>query len=220
MTNDEKLLQQALEALELAANKLIELDDAQGDQDDSIYAENAIIRCRSSAQTLRDRLAQLEFDRAHEALEKQAGIHVSQQASAEPTRDDVITFLLGEAPLDGVWFGEKHPTYPGRFWWRAHLRKAIEPSAEPVAWFLSHEKASGQFCHNPPEGKVHIGSKRPPIGTGWQPLYTAPLKPEQAEAVYCGCGDQIVQDDDPKCGTCASLLQKDEPSAEPVEKET
>ncbi len=34
----------------------------------------------------------------------------------------VIAFLLGEGPLDGVWFGEKHPTERGNFWWRKHLR--------------------------------------------------------------------------------------------------
>lgn len=36
----------------------------------------------------------------------------------------VLKFLLGIAPLDGVWFGEEHPKKKGRFWWRsAHLGK-------------------------------------------------------------------------------------------------
>jgi hypothetical protein len=47
------------------------------------------------------------------------------EPSAEPTRNEVISFLLGEAPLDGVWFDEPHPTYKGRFWWREYVR-AIE----------------------------------------------------------------------------------------------
>ena len=57
-----------------------------------------------------------------------------KEPSAEPTRNEVISFLLGEAPLDGVWFDEPHPTYKGRFWWREYLLKATEPSAEPVAY--------------------------------------------------------------------------------------
>lgn len=36
----------------------------------------------------------------------------------------VLKFLLGMAPLEGVWFGEKHPTKKGLYWWRsAYLRK-------------------------------------------------------------------------------------------------
>lgn len=36
--------------------------------------------------------------------------------------ENVIKFLLGESSLEGVWYGEKHPTEQGRFWWRKHLR--------------------------------------------------------------------------------------------------
>lgn len=36
----------------------------------------------------------------------------------------VLKFLLGAGPLEGVWFGENHPTKLGRFWWRnAYLGK-------------------------------------------------------------------------------------------------
>lgn len=34
---------------------------------------------------------------------------------------EVIEFLRGSAPLDGVWFGDKHPTEKGAFWWRRRL---------------------------------------------------------------------------------------------------
>lgn len=40
-------------------------------------------------------------------------------------KNDVMKFLLGEGPLDGVWFGDKHPTEKGAFWWRKHLRQFI-----------------------------------------------------------------------------------------------
>ena len=46
------------------------------------------------------------------------------------TMKEVAAFLLGEAPLDGFWFGERHPA--GGFWWREHLRAALAaPSTAP-----------------------------------------------------------------------------------------
>lgn len=39
--------------------------------------------------------------------------------------DKVHAFLLGEGELDGVSFGERHPTERGAFWWRKHLRAAV-----------------------------------------------------------------------------------------------
>jgi hypothetical protein len=52
-------------------------------------------------------------------------------------RDPVFAFLLGEGELEGLWFGDEHPDHYGAFWWRAHLRKAIEallptPPEQPV----------------------------------------------------------------------------------------
>lgn len=41
-------------------------------------------------------------------------------------KTDILKFLLGEGPLDGVWFGDPHPKYPGMFWWRALLRREME----------------------------------------------------------------------------------------------
>ena len=46
------------------------------------------------------------------------------------TIDQVSKFLLGEAPLDGVWFGDKHPEKRGWFWWRKHLRDALAAQPE------------------------------------------------------------------------------------------
>lgn len=44
--------------------------------------------------------------------------------------DNVLTFLHGQGPLDGVWFGEPHPIYQGKFWWRAFLPAAPKPEGE------------------------------------------------------------------------------------------
>jgi len=43
----------------------------------------------------------------------------------------VVEFLLGEGPLDGVWYGDEHPTNPRPYWWRKHIRAALaEPEKE------------------------------------------------------------------------------------------
>lgn len=43
---------------------------------------------------------------------------------------EIHTFLLGEGPLDGRWFGDEPPVV-GRlrrpFWWRTNLRAALSP---------------------------------------------------------------------------------------------
>lgn len=36
---------------------------------------------------------------------------------------DVLQFLMGADPLEGVWFGEPHPTRKGKFWWRTVIRE-------------------------------------------------------------------------------------------------
>ena len=55
------------------------------------------------------------------------------------TMKEVAAFLLGEASLDGYWFGERHPISP--FWWREHLR-AAQPERNPY-----HEADSGVYGH-------------------------------------------------------------------------
>ena len=48
------------------------------------------------------------------------------------TMKEVAAFLLGEASLDGYWFGERHPISP--FWWREHLRAAQPATAPEPSW--------------------------------------------------------------------------------------
>ena len=45
------------------------------------------------------------------------------------TMKEVAAFLLGEAPLDGAWFGDTRPSEHGQFWWRKHLRAALSAPA-------------------------------------------------------------------------------------------
>ena len=37
---------------------------------------------------------------------------------------ELYAFLMGEGPLEGVWFGEINAGFRGAFWWRALLRCA------------------------------------------------------------------------------------------------
>ena len=51
----------------------------------------------------------------------------------------VLKFLLGIGPLEGVWFGERHPRKPGRFWWRSacfgkHYKRIDAEKAWPKHW--------------------------------------------------------------------------------------
>ncbi len=59
----------------------------------------------------------------------------------EPTEAQaVFAFLLGEGELDGVSFGDRHPTAKGAFWWRTPLRAALAapsvPDLAPADWPL------------------------------------------------------------------------------------
>lgn len=49
-----------------------------------------------------------------------------QSPSPSPSMAEVVEFLCGEAPLDGVWFGDPPPPGRGPFWWRKHLRAALQ----------------------------------------------------------------------------------------------
>jgi len=47
----------------------------------------------------------------------------ADEATAELKQ--VVDFLMGESPLEGVAYGERHPTKAGAFWWRLNLRAAL-----------------------------------------------------------------------------------------------
>lgn len=55
----------------------------------------------------------------------------------------MVDFLMGNRELEGVSFGERHPTKAGAFWWRLNLRAAVNedhPSKKEAqeafeAWF-------------------------------------------------------------------------------------
>lgn len=53
-----------------------------------------------------------------------AALQSPQQSSISA---EALSFLRGEGSLDGVWFGEDHPTEREKFWWRKHLVAASQP---------------------------------------------------------------------------------------------
>lgn len=47
----------------------------------------------------------------------------------------IYKFLMGEGSIDGCWFGDRHSTLRGAFWWRSmlcHSAEAYTHSAQPV----------------------------------------------------------------------------------------
>ena len=49
---------------------------------------------------------------------------------------DIFEFLLGEMPFNGCWFGERQKYETGAFWWRKHLREALEARAASQPFVL------------------------------------------------------------------------------------
>ena len=55
-----------------------------------------------------------------------------QCTSLTDEQKEIINFLLGASDIDDVWFGDKHPTEKGQFWWRNRLRKAFQEAAHGI----------------------------------------------------------------------------------------
>ncbi len=45
---------------------------------------------------------------------------------------DILNFLFGLRAIDDVWFGDKHPTERGQYWWRKRLAKAFQEAAHSI----------------------------------------------------------------------------------------
>jgi hypothetical protein len=54
-----------------------------------------------------------------------AGSMLSGASKQDQAQREVLLFLHGAAPLEGVWFGDMHPTERGAFWWRKRLTEAF-----------------------------------------------------------------------------------------------
>jgi hypothetical protein len=49
---------------------------------------------------------------------------------AQVTAAQLLAFLDGSGQIDGVGFGDRHPTLPGAFWWRRFLPLLAQPPAQ------------------------------------------------------------------------------------------
>lgn len=96
-------------------------------------------------------------------------------AHPAPEIAEVVAFLNGSGPLDGLWFGEKHPS-GNAFWWRKHLAAVAHPSpatGEAVAWrYVYFDKNGSETIH-------FARRKEPQLWIEYwqaeeQPLYAAP----------------------------------------------
>ncbi len=95
-----------------------------------------------------------------------ATCYYARPVPAASVPDDVAKFLLGEAALDGVWFGDPHPTERGNFWWRKWIRAA--PAGAEVARDAVAEAIRKAFTKLPRYSFIHsagaVGSVRDPCG--------------------------------------------------------
>ena len=60
-------------------------------------------------------------------------------------------FLMGEGSIDGCWFGDRHSTFKGAFWWRSMLRHSAEAythPAQPVQPAVAQEPVKAVLSEN------------------------------------------------------------------------
>lgn len=103
--------------------------------------------------------------------------------------EEVLAFLLGEGPLDGVWFGDKHPTERGAFWWRKNLRALLSPP-EPVTPGIAAHLPSAEWLSR----KV---ATDPDVDCEASPVPTEPTEEEVAEAIGYYFGTLVSRNPQP-----------------------
>lgn len=57
---------------------------------------------------------------------------------------EIVDFLCGEKPLQGRWYGEKHPGIP-TFWWRNNLRIAVRQLDQYYADFYRNKMLEAEL---------------------------------------------------------------------------
>jgi hypothetical protein len=101
---------------------------------------------------------------------------------------EITAFLTGEAPLEGVWFGERTPAEKGMFWWRKRLIADANQAADHalVCWAMCVGAARwepwgdgrGEFCMNGLRHATKLDAFGCPEVTG--PMRAAILKVKAA----------------------------------------
>jgi len=66
-----------------------------------------------------------EFTKSMWMKNATTAISAMPDATGLQISSEVLAFLKGSGPLDGVHFGEPHPTERGAFWWRKHLPSSM-----------------------------------------------------------------------------------------------
>lgn len=66
---------------------------------------------------------------------------LEREMAGSAVTQEMLDFLHGTCALDGVWFGEDHPKYRGRFWWRVLLPETVaSATASPIVAVLERIK--------------------------------------------------------------------------------
>lgn len=96
------------------------------------------------------------------------------------TLQQMVAFLCGEAPLDGVWFGNLHPGQRGQFWWRKFLRAAVAEPADGVPPSEAPQPAAWRWKYGDTDHHPWVVMDSPPPKPvkvfRLEPLYPAILK--------------------------------------------
>jgi len=50
----------------------------------------------------------------------------ADKLEAKTLSNELLHFLRGSAPMEGVWFGDSHPSHKGNFWWRKLLPEPVD----------------------------------------------------------------------------------------------
>jgi len=69
----------------------------------------------------------LTKDECIEKIKELRVLYTSPPKAAPLTEEqrEVLSYLDGSGPIDGLWFGDKHPTEQGAYWWRKRLWAAF-----------------------------------------------------------------------------------------------
>jgi hypothetical protein len=115
--------------------------DHSDDMNDAVLCSIAT----ASEQEASDMLEEMDVLKAEQKdhiADARKMVIAERQADAgyTPVRNDVLQFLHGAGPLEGIWYGEAHPERKGMYWWRRLLPNAGERPPVPTQQGLTDER--------------------------------------------------------------------------------
>lgn len=99
--------------------------------------------------------------------------HRSQSPAEGDALAEVAAFLDGSGALEGVWFGEPHPTKKGAFWWRTNLRAALASQVQPKGTAPEAPKPFAYYVDDEDGEREYNGVQAMSGGRKGSPLFTS-----------------------------------------------